>query len=125
MKEIVLPYVTIEYTAPIVYGKFSKNAELGFPEIKEFFSCVELIAKNKNYLLFWDTYFIGNITEQGKRILKNYTNIASCKGNAILINKDRSECLQNLIEDYKTEYPLRVFSSGQDAIDWLSTLPLM
>ena len=124
MNEIILPYATIRCIDPIVYCRYNKDVELGFPEIKELYSCIESIVGKKSCLIFYDVFLIGNLTNEGKRILKNYSNSVFCKGTAILIDKDRYECVQNLVNSYHLTYPFRIFNSGQDAIDWLYTLSI-
>jgi hypothetical protein len=122
MNEIILPYASLKYVAPIIYCKYNKGAELGIPEIKELLSCIGRLAGKKSYLLFIDLFSFRNTTNEGKKKLKEQ--FQACKGVSIFINKDREACTQGIANTFNTmNSPVRVFTSGQDAIDWLFTLP--
>jgi hypothetical protein len=124
MNEIILPNVSIKYIDPIVYCKYNEKVELGFPEIQELTLCIETLSSQKPYLIFLDVNLIVNITNEGKRMLGKYSNMPFCMGTAIFIKESRYECAHNFINNYNTKFPIRVFNSEQEAVEWLLSLPL-
>jgi hypothetical protein len=123
MKEIILPYAGIVLKNNIVHCTF-KNIELGFPEIKEVATCIQALTDKLPYLILADLSHIRNITNQGRRILSDYSDLPFCNGTAILINKPRYECVQDLIKSYQTKYPIEVFYTEKEAEDWLKSLSI-
>jgi hypothetical protein len=124
MKEIIFPHVSIKYIEPIVYCKYNKGVELGFPEIKELISCAETLSNKKPCLILSDIRSIMNITSEGKRMLERYTHLPFCMGTAVFVGENKYECAQDFVSSYQPNFPFRVFNSEREAIDWLLTLSL-
>jgi hypothetical protein len=125
MKEINLPYVTITYEAPIVYFIYKEGAELGFPEINELIYHAEKLSDKKPYFTFADACVNMNITNEGKRIISDITNMPFFRGTAVLVKNSMYKFAVNFINSFKkSEYPFRAFTNKQEAINWLLTLPL-
>jgi hypothetical protein len=124
MKEVILPYVSLKYVEPIVYCKYSKGVELGFPEIKGLISEIETISNKKPCLILSDVRSITSVTNEGKRMLEKYTQIPFCMGTAIFVKENRYECAQNFVNSYEPKFPFRAFDSESEAVDWLLTLSL-
>ncbi|HVD98785.1 MAG TPA: hypothetical protein VNB90_11325 [Cytophagaceae bacterium] len=124
MNEIILSYVGIKNVEPIIYCKYNKGVELGFPEIRELILCIETLSDKKPYLIFLDISLISNITNEGKRMMERYSDLPFCMGIAIFVQENRYECAQRLVDDNKAKFPFRAFDTEQEAVDWLLSLPL-
>lgn len=124
MNEIILPHVSIKLVDSIIYCKYNQGVELGFPEIIELASSIEILGSEKPYLIFLDVSLIKNITKEGKRMIERYSHIPFCMGAAIFVRKFRYECAQNFVASYKTKFPFRAFYSEKEAVDWLQSLSL-
>lgn len=125
MSEINLPYVNINYKEPIVYFAYKEGTELGFPEIRELISCAEKLSSQKPYVTFSDVRVTMNITTEGKRVIEDLKNMPLFRGTAVLVNNNMYKFAANFMSYYnKPKYPFRAFTSKDDAINWLLTLPL-
>ena len=122
---ISLPYAFIKHEAPIVYFEYKEGAELGFPEIRELISCAEKLSGQKPYVTFADARVTINVTNEGKRILTDVKNMPLFRGTAALVNTNLYKEAANFFSYFSNpKYPFRAFTSKQEAIDWLLTLPL-
>ncbi len=125
LNKIDLPYACITYIEPIVYFEYKEGAELGFPEIRKLISCAEELSSQKPYVTFADARVSINITNEGKRILSDMKNMPLFRGTAALVNNDLYKYAANLLSFYSSrKYPFRAFTSKEEAIKWLSALPL-
>jgi hypothetical protein len=125
LSKINLPYVCINYTEPIVYFEYKEGAELGFPEIRKLISCAEELSNQKPYVTFADARVSMNITNEGKRILSDVKNMPLFRGTAALVNNNLYKYAANLLSLFDSpKYPFRAFTSKEEAIKWLSSLPL-
>ncbi len=123
--EIELPYASIKYEEPIVYFMYKEGAELGFPEIRELISCAEELSGRKPYLTFSDVRNNVNITNEGKRIVADLKNMPYFRGTAALVNNSLYKFAANFLNSFhKPQYPFRAFTSREEAIEWLLSLPL-
>jgi hypothetical protein len=125
MNEIDLPYVSITYAEPIVYFVYKEGAELGFPEIRELISSAEKLSGNKPYVTFSDVRVNMNITNEGKRYVADLKHMPLFRGTAVLVRNSFHKFAVNFLKDFsKGKYPFRAFTSKEEAIAWLSGLPL-
>ena len=125
ISEIELPYVSISYIDPIVYFVYKEGAELGFPEIREVISYAEKLSNYKPYFTFSDARVNMNVTNEGKKIIADMKNMPLFRGTAILVSNNLYKYAANFLSFYnKPKYPFQAFTSKEDAIAWLLTLPL-
>jgi hypothetical protein len=125
MSEIKLSYVTITYKEPIVYLVYEEDIELGFPEIRELISCAEKISGYKPYVTFSDLRAGVKITNEGKRFVSDIKNMPYLRGTAALVKNSFYKYAIDILSTFqKLEYPFRVFTDKQEAINWLMSLPL-
>jgi hypothetical protein len=125
LNEIDLPYAYIKYAIPIVYFEYKEGAELGFPEIRELISCAEKLSSKTPYFTFADARVTMNITNEGKRILTDLNNMPLFRGTAVLVNNNIYKFAANFLNYFNNpKYPFRAFTSKEEAINWLLTLPL-
>ena len=125
MNEIHLEYVSIHYHEPIVYCVYKEGAELGFPEIRELISCAEQLSNNKPYVTFADVRVNINITNEGKRVLQDMSNMPHFRGTAALVKNNIHKFAVDLMNTFnRPQYPFRAFTSKDEAIKWLLSLPL-
>jgi hypothetical protein len=124
MKKIILPNVSLKFTDPIIYCKYTERIELGFPEIQELVSCIQRFGDKRPYLILADVRFITNITREGKRIVESYSHLPFCNGTAILVEEERYECARDFVKGYEMKYPFGAFTKEQDAVDWLLSLSI-
>jgi hypothetical protein len=123
--EIELSYVKISYQAPIVYFTYKEGAELGFPEIRETIAYAEKLSGGKPYVTFSDVRVDMNITEEGKRFVADLNNMPLFRGTAALVKNSMYSFAVNFMNNFgKKAYPFKAFSSKDEAIDWLKSLPL-
>ena len=123
--KIELPYVRIEYIRPIVYFEYKEGTELGFPEIEELISCAEKLSGNQPYLTFSDVRAGVNITNEGKRYVSDLENMPLFRGTAALVENSLYKFAANFFSTYgKYKYPFRAFTSKDEAVKWLLSLPL-
>ena len=124
-KRIELPYVSIKYINPIVFFTYKEGAELGFPEIKELICSAEQLSGQKPYVTFADARVNMNITNEGKRILEDLNNMPLFRGTAALVKTNIHKFAANLLSNYNgSKYPFRAFTSEEEAVTWLLSLPL-
>jgi hypothetical protein len=125
MNEIHLKYVSIHYRAPIVYFVYKEGAELGFPEIRELIAYAEKLSNKTPYVTFADARVNINITNEGKRVLKDINNMPYFRGTAALVKNNFHKFAAELLNNFdKPKYPFRAFTSKEEAIEWLLSLPL-
>jgi hypothetical protein len=125
MSEIELSYVTIKYKKPIVYFFYKEGTELGFPEIRELISYAEKLSSHKPYVTFSDVRVEMNITEEGKRVIADISNMPLFRGTAALVKNSVYKFGANFMSAFnKKGYPFRAFTDEREAIDWLLSLPL-
>ncbi len=125
INKIDLPYASITYIEPIVYFEYKEEAELGFPEIRKLISCAEDLSGHKPYVTFADARVSMNITNEGKRIVADVKNMPLFRGTAALVNNNLYKYAANLLSLFNSsKYPFRAFTSKEEAVKWLSSLPL-
>lgn len=125
MSEIELSYVTIRYKKPIVYFKYKRGAEIGFPEVKELIAYAEKLSNGKPYVTFSDVREEMNITEEGKRYVANHDNMPLFRGTAALVKNSMMSLAANIIGQMsRNKYPFKSFTSEEKAIEWLNSLSL-
>ena len=125
MKEIHLSYVSIHYSEPIVYYTYKEGAELGFPEIRELIAYAEQTSGKKPYVTFDDVRVHVNITNEGKRVLQDMSNMPYFRGTAALVKNSIHKFAADLLNNFhRPAYPFRAFTSKEEAIEWLLSLPL-
>jgi hypothetical protein len=123
--EINLPYVRITYSEPIVYFEYKEGTELGFPEMRELISCAEKLSGHKPYVTFSDVRLDINVTNEGKKVLADAKNLPLFRGTAALVTNNLYKFAANFLNSFnKSPYPFRAFTSKEEAINWLLTLPL-
>src|ERR1700741_4067644 len=88
INKIELPYVSINYTEPIVYFEYKEGAELGFPEMRELISCAEKLSGYKPYFTFADVRVNVNVTNEGKKFLADLNNMPLFRGTAALVKNN-------------------------------------
>jgi hypothetical protein len=125
INKIELSYVSITYAQPIVYYEYKEGAELGFPEMRELISCAEKLSGHKPYFTFADVRVNVNVTNEGKKFLADLNNMPLFRGTAALVKNNMYKFAANFMSQYnKQKYPFRAFTSKEEAIAWLLTLPL-
>lgn len=125
MNELKLPYGIIKYEEPIVYITLKKGVELGFPEIKELIHYAESLSGGKNYFVFSNVPDNVTVTPEGRKFSFDAKNSPFQKGTAVLVKSNAVSLAANLYMDFKQpEFPYKVFTEKQKAIDWLLSLPL-
>ena len=125
LKEINLPYAHIKYKAPIVYFTYTEDIELGFPEIRKLISCAEELSGYKPYVTFADVKANINVTNEGKRVLSDMKNMPLFRGTAALVSNNLYKYGANFLSFFNSpKYPFRAFTSKEEAIKWLLSLPL-
>lgn len=125
MNELKLSYATIRYEEPIIYITIKKNSELGFPEIKELVKYSEQLSQYKNYFVFSDVAENVSVTPEGRRFAFEAKNSPYQKGSAVLVKNNVVSIAANLYVGFKyPDFPYKVFTEKQTAIDWLLSLPL-
>lgn len=125
MNQVALPYVDIRYEEPIVYFTFKNDAELGFPEIREFISIAEKLAGQKPYLTLADVRGNVNITEEGKRVINDVKNMPFFRGNAIVVKNNLYKYGANFMAYFnRRDFPFKAFTDKDEAVQWLLSLPL-
>lgn len=126
MDEIKLQYVTIKYIKPVVYFTFTTDTELGFPEIKELVSCAEKLSGGVNYFTLADIREISiSVTNEGRRMVKNNSAMPFFRGNAVVVKNNLYKYTIDFLASISSSiYPLRAFTSKEEAVNWLLTLPL-
>lgn len=123
-KEITLPYVTISYDAPVVYFRYKKETQLGFPEVKELIACAEKLSGYTPYVTFSDVREGVDITNQGKKML-DPENMPLFRGTAVLVSSSIYKFAVDFVNLFdRPRYPFRAFVSEEEAIGWLKSLPL-
>jgi hypothetical protein len=117
--------VSIHYREPIVYYVYKEGAELGFPEIRELISYAEQLSGKKPYVTFADVRVKLNITNEGKRVLQDMNNMPYFRGTAALVKNSIHKLAVDIMNGFnKPNYPFRAFTSRDEAITWLLSLPL-
>lgn len=125
INSIELPYASITYIRPIVYYTYKEGAELGFPEIRKLIACAEELSTHTPYVTFADARLSINITNEGKRILSDINNMPLFRGTAALVPNSLYKYAANFFSFYNSpKYPFCAFTSKDEAINWLSSLPL-
>ncbi len=123
--EVNLPYVQIKYIEPIIYFVYKEGTELGFPEIYELISYAEKLSGQKPYVTYSDVCAGVNITNEGKRVIADLNNMPLFRGTAALVPNALYKFAANFFSPYnKMKYPFRAFTSKEEAVNWLSSLPL-
>jgi len=122
---IDLPYVSITRDGTIICFQYKENTELGFPEIRELINCAEILSGNKPYVTFADVRINISITNEGKKVLSDMKNMPLFRGTAALVKNDLYKFAANFMNSFnKPEYPFRAFTSKEEAMEWLRSLPL-
>jgi hypothetical protein len=125
INEIELSYVSITYAEPIVYFDYKEGAELGFPEMKELIAGAEKLSGHKPYFTYADVRVNVNVTNEGKKFLADLNNMPLFRGTAALVKNNVYKFAANFMNHYsKQKYPFRAFTSKEEAIAWLLSLPL-
>lgn len=125
MEEIKLWYATIHYDAPIVYIDLKEGTELGFPEINELTRHAEKLADQKPYFVLTHLHKNVNLTNEGKRVAAEAKTAPLHKGTALLVDSTMYMIAANFFNNFrKPEFPFKVFTEKQKAIDWLQSLSL-
>ena len=125
INEIELPYASIVCVNTIVYFTYKEGAELGFPEIRKLIDCAEKLSGHKPYVTFADARVNINVTNEGKRILSDVKNMPLFRGTAALVNNNLYKYAANFLSYYdRPKYPFRAFTSKEEAVNWLLSLPL-
>lgn len=123
--EIQLSYVRIKYQDPIVFFEYKDGTELGFPEIREVIAWAEKLSGYKPYFSFTDARVHVNVTNEGKRIVADIRNMPFLRGSAVLVKNSIYKFAANFLNEFhKPEYPFRAFTSEEEAVSWLLSLPL-
>jgi hypothetical protein len=123
--KLELPYVSIIYEEPIVYYTYKEGVELGFPEIRELIACAEKLSGHKPYVTFADARAKMNITNEGKRVVSDLKNMPLFRGTAALVDNNIYKYAANLLSYFNNpKYPFQAFTSKDEAVNWLLTLPL-
>ncbi len=125
MDTIDLPYVNIKYVEPIVNYIYKEGAQLGFPEVRELIFYAEKLSGYKPYFTFADVQAANiDITNEGKRVVANVKNMPLFRGTAVLVKNSLYKFAANFLNDFnKPQYPFRAFTSKDEAIMWLLSLP--
>jgi hypothetical protein len=122
---INLPYVDISYLEPVVYFRYKKGAQLGFPEVRELIACAEKISGNKPYFTFSDVREGVEITNEGRRIVSDPANMPLFRGTAVLVSNSMYKFAADFMSALnRPKFPFRAFTSEEKAIAWLRSLPL-
>ena len=125
INEIDLDYVSITYQDPIVYFVYKDNIELGFPEIREVISFAEKLSGFRPYVTLSDARVRINITNEGKRVLSDMRNMPLFRGTAVIVTNNMFKFAANFLMAFnKPKYPFRAFTSKEEAVAWLLSLPL-
>jgi hypothetical protein len=125
MNEIILPYVTIRYKAPIIYLTFKQGSELGFPEMRELVYCAEKLTNKNNYLVLSDVREGVKVTQEGKKYSLLAINAPYHKGTAVLVNNSAYSLAVTLFIGLKApEFPYKAFINESNATEWLLNLDL-
>jgi len=83
------------------------------------------VKRPKPYVTFADARVNMNITNEGKRILSDMKNMPLFRGTAALVSNNLYKYAVNLFSFYNSpKYPFRAFTSKEEAIKWLTSLPL-
>ena len=121
-----LEYVTISYKEPIVYLVFKEGAELGIPEIRDLTVQAEAISNKKPYFILSDVRVKMDVTHEGRRLAANAKSAPFHRGTAVLVQNTLYQYAATLFSKFdKPEFPYRVFTSEQEALNWLMQLPLV
>lgn len=125
METIELEYVKIHYAQPIVYLAFKEDAAIGFPEVRELTFYAEKLSGHKPYVVFSDCRVNMDVTREGRRLAAKAKEAPLHKGSAVLVKNTAYQLAANLFSEFdKPEFPYRVFTDKQKALDWLLQLPL-
>jgi hypothetical protein len=125
MNTIELPYVKITYKEPIVYFRYEKEIELGFPEIRELIACAEKLSGKRPYVTLSDVQTSIGITNEGKRVLSDPKNLPYFRGTAALVKNNLYKFAIDFMNTFnRPKYPYKAFVNEEEAVAWLLTLPL-
>ena len=125
MNELKLSYASLRYEEPVVYITFKQGSELGFPEMKELVQYAEALSGFKNYFVFSNVGDHVTVTPEGRRFAFNAKNSPYQKGTAVLVKNNVVSIAANLYVGFQQpDFPYKVFTEKQKAIDWLLSLPL-
>jgi hypothetical protein len=125
MKTVKLPYAVINYASPIVYIKFEKEVELGFPEIRELTHHAEEISDRTPYFVLSDVSEMVSVTNEGRKLAANAKEAPLHRGTAVLVKSTLYQLAANFFSNFaKPLFPFRAFTDKQEAADWLLKLPL-
>ena len=123
--EMELEYVKVYYRAPIVYMVFKEGVELGIPEIRELITCAEMLSEKKPYVIFCDARVKMDVTAEGRRLTASGKAAPLHRGTAVLVKNTLYQYAATLFSKFeKPQFPYRVFTDEQEALDWLLQLPL-
>jgi hypothetical protein len=120
-----LSYVDITYDAPVVYFRYKKDAQLGFPEIRELIASAEKISGHKPYVTFSDVREGLEVTNEGKKVFADPGNMPLFRGTAVLVSNNMYKFAVDFMNTFnRPKFPFRAFVSEEKAIEWLRSLPL-
>jgi len=120
-----LPFATVSYDEPVVIFIYKKDAELGFPEIRQLVQHAELLSGGKPYVTFSDVREGVTITEQGKRYVSDPDNMKLFRGTAIFVKNEMVKLAANFMKHFQNHrFPFRAFTDEKAAMRWLKKLPL-
>jgi hypothetical protein len=115
----------MHYDEPIVHIIFHKNAELGFPEIKELTVQSEKLSGNRPYLVLSDVRESMEVTPQGRKLAAEAHFAPLCRGSAVIVKNQLMQLATNFFVNLrKPNYPFRAFVDRESALKWLRTLSL-
>jgi|ERR1700722_5120428 len=118
-----LEYVKMCYKAPIIHMTFSDGAELGIPEIRDLITYSETLSEKKPYVILSDVRVTMDVTHEGKRLAAKASPLH--RGTAVLVKNTLYQYAVTLFSKFdKPEFPYRVFTDEQEALNWLLQLPL-
>lgn len=125
MEEIILPYATLRYKAPIVYLVFKPDVELGFPEMLELVRSAEQVSNYTPYFILSNAREKITITPEGRKFSAQAKNAPYHRGTALLVKNSMLKAGLNFFAGLNPPaFPFRVFSNEEEAIHWLLHLPV-
>jgi hypothetical protein len=121
-----LEFVKIFHKAPIIHMIFKDGAELGIPEILELNAHAEKLCDKKPYVVLTDVRVNLDVTHEGRRLAANAKACPFQRGTAVLVKNTVYQYAATLFSKFdKPEFPYRVFTDEQEALNWLLQLPLV
>jgi len=120
MSEVDLSAAILRYEEPVMFLILKENTELNPANLREIATSASELSAGKPYLLFSDARVSLGISPDGAGAAADRNLLSLIGASAILVSSWPKKFIANLyIRFNKTPFPLRLFTSAKEALNWL------